>query len=157
MLPPSSGGGERVSRAAVFLGGLGLLPFAGAAALYAFGEPNQRGVALLTLLAYSAAILSFLGGTRWGLELAARRPPRTWVLALSNLPPIAGWLLLAGGGAASLSEVQSLGGFLLAFALQGVWDARASDAPSWHRRLRVWLTIGACLALALALGTTLRG
>lgn len=136
---------------------LGLLPFVGAAGLYAFGEPNKRGVALLTLLAYSAAILSFLGGTRWGMEVAARRPPRTGVLVLSNLPPIAGWLLLAGGGAASLTEVQSLGGFLAALALQGVWDARASDAPRWHRRLRVGLTVGACAALALALATTLRG
>jgi len=145
-----------VSRAAVALGVLGLIPFAGAAALYAFGEANQRGVALLTLLAYSAAILSFLGGTRWGMEVAARRPPRASVLALSNLPALAAWLLLAGGGGANLTEVQALGGFLLAFAVQGVWDARASDAPSWHRRLRVWLTLGAGLALAAALATTLR-
>jgi hypothetical protein len=37
-----------------------------------------------------------------------------------------------------------------------MWDARASDAPRWHRRLRVGLTIGVGLALALALATTLR-
>lgn len=113
-------------------------------------------MALLTLLAYSAAILSFLGGTRWGMEVAAGRRPRPLVLALSNLPPIAAWLLLAAGGGAQLSEVQALGGFLLAFVVQGAWDARAGEAPRWHRRLRVWLTAGACLALALALGTTLR-
>jgi hypothetical protein len=141
----------------LLLGVLGLVPFAGAAALYAFGDPNQRGVALLTLLAYSAAILSFLGGTRWGMEIAAGRRPRPLVLVLSNLPPLAAWLLLAGGGGAQLTEVQALGGFLLAFVVQGVWDARAADAPGWHRRLRVWLTVGVCLALALALGTTLLG
>jgi RsiW-degrading membrane proteinase PrsW (M82 family) len=89
------------------------------------------------------------------MEIAARRPPRASVLVLSNLPAIAAWLLLAGGGGARLSEVQALGGFLLAFAVHGAWDARASDAPAWHRRLRVGLTLGACLALALALGTTL--
>lgn len=144
-----------MSRTAITLSVLGLIPFWGAAALYAFGEPNQRGVALLTLLAYSAAILSFLGGTRWGMEIAVRRPPRASVLVLSNLPPLAAWLLLAGGGGASLTEVQSLGGLLLAFIVQGAWDARASDAPSWHGKLRVWLTLGAALALALALGTTL--
>lgn len=138
------------------LGVLGLLPFAGAAALYVWGEPNQRGIALLTLLAYSAAILSFLGGTRWGMEIAARRPPRASVLALSNLPALAAWLLLAAGGAAGLTEIQTLGGFVLAFVLQGAWDARAADAPPWHRRLRVGLTLGAVLALALALGTSLR-
>lgn len=144
-----------MSRAALALGVLGLVPFAGAAALYVFGEPNQRGVALLTLLAYSAAILSFLGGTRWGMEIAARRPPRGWVLALSNVPAIAAWLLLAAGGGAQLSEVQALGGFLLAFGLQGFWDVQAKDAPRWHRRLRLGLTVGAVAALALALGTTL--
>ncbi|MDP8916559.1 MAG: DUF3429 domain-containing protein [Pseudomonadota bacterium] len=141
--------------AALILGVLGLIPFWGAAALYAFGDPNQRGVALLTLLAYSAAILSFLGGVRWGMEIAAGRRPRAWVLVLSTLPPIAAWLLLAGGGGASLTEVQSLGGFLLAFVVQGVWDVRASDAPPWRRRLRLWLTVAAVLALGLALGTTL--
>ena len=114
-------------------------------------------MALLTLLAYSAAILSFLGGTRWGMEVAARRPPRASVLVLSNLPPIAAWLLLAAGGAAGLSEVQTLGGFLLAFLVQGAWDARASDAPAWHRRLRLGLTLGAVGALLVALATTLRG
>jgi hypothetical protein len=139
----------------VLLGIAGLIPFWAAAGAYAFGPPNLAGPALLTLLAYSAAILSFLGGTRWGMEVASRRPPRASVLALSNLPALAGWLLLAGGGGLGLTEIQALGGFLLAFVVQGAWDARAHDAPVWHRRLRVWLTLGACGALALALGTTL--
>lgn len=90
------------------------------------------------------------------MEVAAHQPPRASVLALSNLPALAGWLLLAGGGGLGLTEVQALGGFLLAFVVQGMWDARASDAPRWHRRLRVGLTIGVGLALALALATTLR-
>jgi len=146
-----------MSRTALTLGLLGLLPFWGASALYAFGEPNQRGVALLTLLAYSAAILSFLGGTRWGMEIAARRPPRASVLVLSNAPAVLAWLLLAAGGGANLSEVQALAGFLLAFLVQGAWDIQAADAPPWHRKLRVWLTLGAVLALATALGATLLG
>jgi hypothetical protein len=133
----------------------GLIPFWAAALAFAFGPPQLAGPALLTLLAYSAAILSFLGGTRWGMEVAARRPPRASVLALSNLPAVAAWLLLAAGGGFGLTEVQTLGGFILAFIVQGVWDARASDAPRWHRSLRVWLTLGACGALATALGATL--
>ncbi len=138
------------------MGLAGLIPFWLAAGTYAFGSPQLAGPALLSLLAYSAAILSFLGGARWGLELAARRPPRATVLALSNLPPLAGWLLLAGGGGFGLTEVQALGGFLLAFAVQGAWDVRASASPPWYRRLRGVLTLGAGLALALALATTLR-
>ena len=154
--PPSSGDAERAPRAALALGLAGLIPFWAAAAVYALDVGSLAGPALLTLLAYSTAILSFLGGTRWGMEVAAHRPPRASVLALSNLPPLAGWLLLAAGGGFGLTEVQALGGFLAAFVVQGLWDARASDAPRWHRRLRVGLTIGACLALALALATTLR-
>lgn len=107
------------------------------------------------MLAYSAAILSFLGGTRWGMEVAGGRPPRASVLALSNVPAVAAWLLLAAGGGFGLTEVHALGGFLIAFLLQGAWDARASGAPAWHRRLRVGLTAGAALALALALGAAL--
>ena len=89
------------------------------------------------------------------MEIAARRPPRASVLALSNLPALAAWLLLAAGGGFGLTEVQALGGFILAFIVQGLWDTRASDAPSWHRGLRVWLTIGACGALATAVGAAL--
>jgi hypothetical protein len=153
--PPSSADAEHPSRTAWLLGLAGLIPFWASAAVYAFGPPNFAGPALLTLLAYSAAILSFLGGIRWGQEIGAGRPPRALVLVLSNLPAIAAWLLLAAGGGFGLSEQQALGGFLVAFAVQGAWDARAGSAPRWHRRLRVVLTIGAVLALALALGATL--
>jgi hypothetical protein len=153
--PPSSGDAEPASPAALALGTAGLIPFWAAALAYAFGPPQLAGPALLALLAYSAAILSFLGGARWGMEIAARRPPRASVLALSSLPALAAWVLLAGTGGLGLTEVHALGGFLLAFAIQGLWDARASDAPRWHRGLRVWLTVGACGALATALGATL--
>jgi hypothetical protein len=137
------------------LGVAGLIPFWAAALAFAFGPPQLAGPALLTLLAYSAAILSFLGGTRWGMEIAVHRPPRASVLVLSNLPALAAWLLLAAGGGFGLTEVQALGGLLLAFVAQGLWDARASDAPHWHRGLRVWLTVGACGALATAVGAAL--
>ncbi len=109
------------------------------------------------MLAYSAVILSFLGGARWGLEIATRRPPRAGVLTLSNLPAIAAWLLLAAGGGFGLTEVHALGGFLLAFVLHWVWDARASDTPPWYRKLRSLLSLGACLSLGLALWGAVRG
>lgn len=91
------------------------------------------------------------------MEVATHRPPRWGTLALSNLPALSAWLLLAGTGGFGLSERQALGGFLLAFIAQGAWDARAEDAPIWHRRLRVVLTLGVCLSLAVGLGSTLRG
>ena len=129
------------------------MPFFGGAGVYAFGAPELGGPGLLTLLAWSAAILSFLGGTRWGVEMAAHPEPRWSVLILSILPPAAAWLLLAAAPLA-LTERQ-LGGFMLAFGLQWLWDATAKDPPRWYGRLRTVLSAGAVAALALALWKTL--
>ena len=145
--PPSS---------AAALGALGLIPLFAAALVLAFGPPNLAGPALLTLTAYSAAVLSFLGGVRWGVEIALTRSPRWAVLAASNLAPIAAWLLVAAPGAFGLSEVQALGGFILAFLLQWAWDSRSTTPPAWYPRLRTLLTLGAVLALAVALEAMLR-
>src|ERR1044072_8365643 len=53
---------------------LGLIPLFAAAGLFVGGRPGRAGVALLTLLTYSAVSLSFLGGARWGYEAANERP-----------------------------------------------------------------------------------
>lgn len=135
------------------LGLLGLAPFFGGAAVYAWGPPELGGPGLLTLLAWSAAILSFLGGTRWGVEMAARAQPRWSVLALSVLPAAAAWLLLAAAPLAATER--QLTGFIVAFALQWLWDLTAKDPPRWYGRLRTLLTAGAVLALAVALWKTL--
>ena len=135
------------------LGALGVIPFAAAAAVYSLGAPNLAGPALLTLLGYSAAILSFLGGVRWGVEIAVRRTPRWHVLAASMLPPLVSWGLLAGS---ALVVQHQLAGFLLAFLLQWAWDSRSNSAPAWYPRLRTLLTLGAVLSLAAALEAALR-
>jgi RsiW-degrading membrane proteinase PrsW (M82 family) len=90
------------------------------------------------------------------VEIAIHRRPRWGVLAASNLPPLAGWLLLAAGGGFGLTEVQALGGFLLAFLLQWAWDSRSNSLPAWYPRLRTLLTLGAVLALAVAIEASLR-
>ena len=145
--------GARPPAAALVLGLLGLIPFFAGAGVYAWGPPNLGGPGLLTLLAWSAATLSFLGGARWGVEIAARPEPRWSVLAASILPPAAAWLLLA---AAPLAYTErQLGGFLAAFVLQWLWDLTAKDPPRWYGRLRTVLTAGAVLALTLALWKTL--
>ena len=145
--PPNSAAG---------LGALGLIPLFAASGAFAFGPPSLAGVALLTLTAYSAAVLSFLGGIRWGVEIALFRQPRWSVLAVSNLAPIVAWLLVAAPGAIGISEGQALGGFILAFLLQWAWDSRSISPPAWYPRLRTLLTLGAVLALAVALEATLR-
>ncbi len=124
-----------------------------AAGVYGYGAPALRGPALLTLLTYSAAVLSYLGGVRWGVEIALRRQPRWIVLGAAVLPSIAAWALLAGS---TLTAELQLGGFLAAFLLQWAWDSRAVSPPAWYPRLRTLLTLGAVLALAVALEATLR-
>ena len=139
---------------ALVLGVLGLVPFFAGAGVYAFGPADLGGPGLLTLLAWSAAILSFLGGTRWGVEMAARpQQPRWSVLTPSVLPTAAAWLLLAAAPLAATER--QLMGFIAAFVLMWLWDFRAKDPPRWYGPLRTLLTAGAVVALALALWKTL--
>lgn len=139
-----------IPMAAGLPGVLGLIPFFAASGLYVWGRPELAGPALLTLLAYSAVTLSFLGGLRWGYEMA-RPEPRIAVMLAACLPALAGWLILA----TPLPAGYQLGGFIAALVLQWLWDAGSSDLPRWWSRLRTVLTLGAGLALAVAMETAL--
>lgn len=138
---------ERPPTAAWALGLAGLLPFFGAAIALWVGPETLRGAALLALLSYAAVILSFVGAVRWGLEIAREGRPRTGPLALSILPALAAWGLLVGS--VKISPALQLAGFALCLIASGAWDARASSAPAWYRRLRIVLTAGAVVALAV--------
>lgn len=134
-----------LDRGALLLGWAGVLPFL-AGTLVAW-HPDARLAAVSAFLGYSVAILSFLGGVRWGRALAAGAGtdqyvravvPSLWAwLAWVLLPPAAALVALAAG-----------------FVLAGAWDARgdALPAPTAFRRLRLGLgaSVVACHALALA-------
>lgn len=128
-------------------GVLGLVPFFAAAGLYVWGEPQMAGPGLLFLLTYAAVILSFLGGLRWGYEMA-RPQIRLGVLLAACAPALAAWLLLA---LPFMTAPIQLGGFIVCFVLAWLWDAGSADLPRWWSRLRTFLTLGAGLALATAL------
>jgi hypothetical protein len=133
-------------------GVIGLLPLFAAAGLYAWGKPDQAGVALLTLIAYSAVGLSFAGAARWGFE-AAREKPRLSIMAGASLAPVAGWLLLV----TPIPEPKwQLGGFIALFLLQWLWDTASKNLPPWWSPYRTAMTLGAGLALAVALETAMR-
>lgn len=131
--------------AAPWLGWAGVLPFlalAGAAFL-----PGYRAQALVAFLAYSLAILSFLGGVRWGRALAAGAGAGQYVRAVvPSLWAWAAWCLL--------SPAPALAALAAGYVLAGAWDARgdALPAPTAFRRLRLGLGLAvvACHALALA-------
>jgi hypothetical protein len=123
-----------------------------AAGIYGFGPPRLAGPALLTLLTYSAAVLSFLGGARWGVEMALLRHPRWRVMGPAVLSSLVAWGLLSAPG---LAAEHQLGGFIAAFLIQWAWDSRSTSPPAWYPRLRTLLTLGAVLCLSVALEATL--
>ncbi|SFJ56682.1 DUF3429 domain-containing protein [Caulobacter sp. UNC279MFTsu5.1] len=134
---------------AVWVCGLAtLVPFVICSALFCYGPIDMRQVALISLLAYSTAMMSYLGGVRCGLEIE-RASPRWITLGLSLLFPLAGFGLLLGG--LKFEPAWQLSGFLLVFILQWLWDVTSHEGPAWRPRLRTLLTSGAAISLAFAL------
>lgn len=134
-----------LSPGALWLGWAGVVPFLGLALLA--WMPSMRAQALVAFLGYSVAILSFLGGIRWGRALAAGAGTGQYARAVvPSLWAWAAWWLLP--------PAQALTALAAGFVLAGAWDARgdALPAPTAFRRLRLGLglSVVACHALALA-------
>ena len=125
-----------------------LAPFPAAALAYAFGPNDAAAPALAVLLTWSATVLAFLGGVRWGLE-SAQPEPRTGRLAFSVLAPLAGWALVFALGA--VEPAWLICGLIAAFLLQWLFDHAGHDQPSRYPRLTTVLTGGACVSLAMDL------
>jgi hypothetical protein len=142
-------------RTAVRFGFLGLAPLAISALVSLSQHHETARIGAISFSIYAAALLSFLGGIRCGIEVRrAPDAPDAWRLGFSALPALGGWLLALvvvivpnALGAASA--------FAGPFAAQYVWDHRSADvgAPSWYPLLRQVLTGGVmivCLILPLA-------
>ena len=138
-----------VPSAAAWLGGLGIIPFAGLSLATPFANDVLKGQLSFALMAYSAIILSFLGGIHWGLAIAS--VPQTdktlWRrIGLSILPSLVAW--------AALLAPLSIGFLVLAAAFVAMLlvDIRASrmhEAPAWYPKLRWPLSCGVVAALLL--------
>lgn len=127
----------------------GMAPFAaGAGVMWAARQdPVLQAQAGLTLLVYGAVIVSFVGGLRWGAEVAGgHEAPRAAVLVLSVLGSLSGWGLVLYGvlGALNWQVFAAAAGAQL---LHGVWDTAAAGLSTWMRRLRAIGTFGAAAAL----------
>lgn len=129
---------------ALLLGWAGVIPFL-VLALAAF-LPEWRAQALGAFLPYSVAILSFLGGVRWGRALAAGAG--AWQYARAVVPSLWAWIAWWW-----LPLEPALVALAAGFVLAGAWDARGDKlpAPTAFRRLRLGLGLAvvACHALAL--------
>ena len=133
----------------------GLIPFIACAVIIATqgANPILQGQTRFLLLAYSAIILSFLGGVRWGLEITPSQPgetaPRLIVLGGSVLGALVGWAAL---GVSLLNTRADQGTLFLAIAVALVahwsWDVSSRKAtPAWYDGLRTIATVGAAMSL----------
>jgi hypothetical protein len=141
------------------LGFAGLFPQFACLAAVLFGGAEWRWSALAIAWAYAALILSFLGGTWWGLAAAADRSTksssltaRSWMWAVAVAPSLIAlatfvpWIVGAEWPGPSLLV---LGAILLATPLV---DRRLTDlAPNW------WLALRRSLSLGLGAATILIG
>jgi len=173
---PARSMGTQIPRIPLLLTLLGLFPFLASAGGFiwadmqraelepllmdAQGTPEQRQayleagglltLSLQSLFFYSAAILSFLGGARWGMAIReAPLAPNSVVLVLSVFPALVAWIALLIGFQPATALLMLIG----AFGAHLLWDLAAvqtGEAPGWYRPLRTLATVGAVVALAAA-------
>lgn len=136
-----------IPAAPLLLGLGGLLPFWGLALALLWPQlvPWERAASDVALATYAAVIVSFLGGIRWGLAVAASGQRQVGThYAVSVLPSLAAWALLV------LPEPGRLGALGALALILGPIDAglvSAGLAPVWFGRLRLILSGGAGVAL----------
>jgi hypothetical protein len=127
----------------------GFLPFAILSlVLFATGGGNTLFPPLFDIFKiWSAIILSFLGGIRWGLAIAyAPGEPRN--LVLSVIPPILAWI------AVLLPDAYTVLVLMVLFCAQGAWDnfyAGSGHVQPWYGSLRMVLTLLVVAAHVLVL------
>lgn len=121
---------------------LGLVPFA-AVPLYMYSTGIYSPDLAFTQLAYSASILSYIGGIRWGTLLEESNDWKQYTYSI--LPSIAAWLaLLVPGRWSLLWALTSLQGFAF-------YDVTKPGYPLWFKGLRVLLTAVSSLTLLATL------
>lgn len=126
---------------------LGLVPFA-AVPIYMYSTGVYIPDLAFTQLAYSASILSFIGGIRWGTLLEKSNDWKQYTYSI--LPSVAAWLaLLVPGRWSILWALTSLQGFAF-------YDVTTPGYPLWFKGLRVLLTMVSSLTLLTTLVLSFR-
>ncbi|MFZ2099186.1 MAG: DUF3429 domain-containing protein [Oricola sp.] len=152
-----------VEQTATFLALLGFLPFAfftslllADPGLLSFRDAAAAGfgsVLIAALKVYSAIVLSFIGGIRWGIAITRQEggQEETEALVLAAGPSLIGWF------AFFLAEPWSFAVLAAAFAATGWWDSRSAGnkgIPEWFGRLRVLLTVLVMVTMIAAFTAT---
>lgn len=127
-----------VGRVAFALGFAGLLPQAAAVALLLAGFPDSG---FFVALAYSALILSFLGGMWWGFAMQ-RREGQAGLVALAVLPSLVALAILPLAMVRSGLGLIAMGAaILLTLPIDRSLVTRGVAPTNWMR-LRVPLSVG---------------
>jgi hypothetical protein len=133
---PSKTNNPEIPVAAAWLGSAGILPFLGFAILALFAQkPEQRELGLRAFANYSAIILSFLGGVRWGATLALPAASR---LLMSVAPSVLAFACLLLDPWVAL---QILGVLMLVVAMGDLSRGANALWPAWYQRLRLRLSV----------------
>lgn len=149
---------EEPPRLAILLGYAGLLPFVGGALGIWLIPLGWRSFVLDALLDYAAVMLAFMGAIHWGLAMRADASDERaqMQLGLSVIPPLLGWLAIAGGMPMWFALPLCLVAFL-ALYYADVRAAKLGLAPQWYPSLRMPLTVCVTLSLLLAWASVLVG
>lgn len=116
----------------------GFIPFAFLAILLlSLGTTNEFFISLFDIFkVWSALILSFLGGIRWGFAIV-NEPFENRNLMLSVIPSILAWFVLL------LPDAYTILALLVLFCVHGAWDSfyinQGKVAP-WFGKIRITLT-----------------
>lgn len=104
-------------------------------------------------MAYSAAVLAFLGGLQWGIALQPGAGRLVERLIVGTLPVLAAALAVPLG--VRWGAVLLLAGFVLLL----VWDRKRNHGlmPAWYVPLRIRLTAGAAVCHLVFLGHFVTG
>lgn len=144
--------GEAMPAVTLWLGLGGLVPFIVLAGALVLGTslPLVGGVDAIrqALMIYAVAILSFLGGVRWGIAMGysdSKAAIRDFLISV--VPAVLGW------AAALVAPASGLWMMTVAFVLLGLYDyglACRTVVPEWYGRLRLGLSAAVSALLAAA-------
>lgn len=140
---------SQAPKAALYIGFSGLIPFLSAPVLMAATQSFYPEVAYAQVV-YGAAIVSFLGGARWGFAIPAGSPAQPdWMnLVNSVVPSLLAWLaLLCRDNIAEGALVVITG---LSLSLH--YDLTLLPGyPAWFKAMRTVLTIVATFSIVATL------
>jgi hypothetical protein len=152
---PSAAAKPHASAAMQILGYGALVPLVAMAMIifFTYPAPGSEGV-LRAEVAYGAALLSFLGGIRWGIAVSTGGQQLLFrPLAIATLPIPFAWIVLFMDLRMAIAALMV--GFLLLLFAERLDDE--SPTPGWYRALQLPFTIMVGLGLGVSLVATLIG